>query len=1315
MPKCTRKGCGREFSDSEDASEPCTFHPGNAVFHEGLKSWSCCSEVYKPVLEFEQFMKIPGCAQTERHTTEVPRTEAPKPAPSANLTMTTGESTGQEIYSSTPIKPIPKLKTTTEAGAKPTPPPPVLEEDDDLSIPVAAGTKCKRNGCNAAFVSDEVSRVGDGEGLSATIIRSLLFSMKGAKYVFCLNWYCRYQRAQGYLCCKRRVLEFDEFLKIGGCKTGRHLFAAKAVEPETEQLTTCRIDHYQTLDMVHVSIFAKQADKERSRVKFEETQISFDIYLPGSKRFSKTVELFGPIEPDASSFAFFGTKVELNLKKQDNRSWTILERSTDGKFDQINFTFGVGGRTGTQPQSPSANDIQQADIVAAARNKWATKPSPAAGPIPSTSSAVHPPVPFRRIYSNIDFKLVWYIKPPPVAASSSSRSEGAKVSTTSKWALPPRHSSREPEPSTGAAPRTVLADPGRRTPAANTTRPRWPSLNSNALSSDPEMPAAQEPKPSESRSRWTLPPAESPAALRRATSQTRSRTSVQASTPQPAQSDSHALPPHLKWTRPQTVASPSAHPIDSTSVVDTIDRLLPQIPSNTPPSPEARASSPPRTTSTEIHRDNAPHLNSSFVHAHEKQVRSQEKAAIRTQTRTQIDRQTRPTPSRSPQSEMQVPSNAPPTGNITTGDIGETELKERHHNRSKTSYKERGSLLRGDLRGEALMPTVDTKTTQPKVKKAFSFVEKRVDEDVFIPSTVSVGHLARLLNVRLEDLQDKMFQSGMGEQTSFDYVLTSDYAVLLAEEFGRKPTVNDEAAFDLFPPPPHPNPELLPNRPPVVTIMGHVDHGKTTLLDSLRSASVAAGEVGGITQHIGAFSVPVPSSQAGGPQSITFLDTPGHAAFSAMRARGAQVTDIIVLVVAADDGLMPQTREVIELIKKDRDKVGVVVAINKIDKPGCDVDALQKALLVEDIHLEELGGDVPSVEVSGLTGQGLPDLVDTISLISEIQDLRAETDGKVFGYVLESKVVKGLGPVATVLVLLRIMHDSNNKVVKTASPGIAVIVSGWKSLPSAGDEVLQGSESEIKRVIVNRQRKADIEASLLDVEAINASRQQERDQVKIEHAKEEELGGPKELRLLIKADVNGSAEAVEGALQGIGNHLAMTKVISSGVGAIAESDVMMAKAVGGTIVGFSVSASRAVELLANQNDVPILTSDIIYRLMEDVRTRVIALLPTTTEYRVLGEAKVLELFQVTVKGKKLKTIAGSRVTNGLVEKSKLARVVRNGEVVFEGSFETMRHFKKDVSELRKGTECGLNLAGFDELAVDDLIQAYETVQIPGVL
>ncbi|KAJ7184272.1 hypothetical protein C8R46DRAFT_1063520 [Mycena filopes] len=343
MPRCTRKGCGREFSG--DVAESCTFHPGAPVFHEGLKSWSCCAEVYKPVLDFDEFMKIPGCTQTERHTDEAPRVEAPKPSSSANLTMTT-ESGGQEVYSSGPST-TPKQtihNQPIEAVATPAVRPAVIEEEDDLETPVSVGTACKHKGCSVSFVSDEVNRIGDGEGTVCTYHPSPPIFREGSK---------------GYLCCKRRVLEFDEFMKIEGCKTGRHLFAIKEAKTETEQMTTCRIDHYQTVDRVHVSIFAKQADKERSQVNFEQTQISFDLYLPGSKRFTKTIELFGPIDAGASSFTFFGTKVELNLKKQDNRSWTILERATQD-LGNISLTFGVGGRTGT---------IGSKEIVLDASNK----------------------------------------------------------------------------------------------------------------------------------------------------------------------------------------------------------------------------------------------------------------------------------------------------------------------------------------------------------------------------------------------------------------------------------------------------------------------------------------------------------------------------------------------------------------------------------------------------------------------------------------------------------------------------------------------------------------------------------------------------------------------------------------------------------------------------------------------------------------------------------------------------------------------------------------------------------------------------------
>ncbi|KAG2075948.1 initiation factor 2 [Suillus decipiens] len=611
----------------------------------------------------------------------------------------------------------------------------------------------------------------------------------------------------------------------------------------------------------------------------------------------------------------------------------------------------------------------------------------------------------------------------------------------------------------------------------------------------------------------------------------------------------------------------------------------------------------------------------------------------------------------------------------------------------------------------------------------------RSSPQVYIPTTVSVGQLARLLNVRQTLLQRKMVDAGMAAEASYDHVLTSDYAALLAEEFGRNPIVNDEAAFDIYPPVPHPNPTTLPTRPPIITIMGHVDHGKTTLLDTLRSASVADNEAGGITQHIGAFSVPVKGSSSG---TITFLDTPGHAAFSAMRSRGASVTDIVVLVVAADDGVMPQTKEVIKLIKGEQDKVGVIVAINKVDKPEADVEKVQHALLAEGVQLEAFGGDVPSVEVSGLTGHGLNDLIDTLSLMAEVQDLRAEQDGPAYGHVIESRMHKGLGPTATVLVLrgcltsgahilagtssgkVRLMSDSSGAPVKAAYPGMAVTVSGWRSLPSAGDEVVQGNEGDVKKALANRVRKKEVETVLIDAEAINIARAAERERVRKEEDKSHNVrnvldGGPKELRLVIKGDVSGSVEAVVGALEGIGNEKARVKVVSTGVGDVMESDVMMAKAAEGIIVAFSVKTPRSVETVAAQNHVPIYSSKIIYRIMDEVRDRVTALLPCTYETKVTGEATVLQLFDIHLKGKTIKKIAGCRVSNGTVEKSKGARVVRNGQVIYEGVLDALKQHKKDMLEVKKGTECGISLQNYEDLRDGDLIQMYQTIEIPGVL
>ncbi|KAG7086643.1 hypothetical protein E1B28_002584 [Marasmius oreades] len=326
MPRCTRKGCDKEYSES--STEPCIFHPGSPKFHEGLKSWTCCSDVNKPVLDFDEFMKIPGCAETDSHTHK-----APEPEPSVS-----SSSSQPTIREEKPISAVEPPKTSSipvrivnQGPFTALPHPIQIEEEDDLDVPVQEGTPCKRKGCKTTFVSNEVNRKGEGEGTKCVYHPMPPIFREGSK---------------GYLCCKRRVLEFEEFLKIDGCKTGRHVFAPKTDQQMTDELTDCRVDHYQTLDKVYVSIFAKKVEKETSKISFEENQVSVELRLPGSKRFVKTIELFGPIEPSESIFQIFGTKVELILKKQDTRSWTILEKPVHD-LGNISLTFGVSGRTGT--------------------------------------------------------------------------------------------------------------------------------------------------------------------------------------------------------------------------------------------------------------------------------------------------------------------------------------------------------------------------------------------------------------------------------------------------------------------------------------------------------------------------------------------------------------------------------------------------------------------------------------------------------------------------------------------------------------------------------------------------------------------------------------------------------------------------------------------------------------------------------------------------------------------------------------------------------------------------------------------------------
>lgn len=554
-----------------------------------------------------------------------------------------------------------------------------------------------------------------------------------------------------------------------------------------------------------------------------------------------------------------------------------------------------------------------------------------------------------------------------------------------------------------------------------------------------------------------------------------------------------------------------------------------------------------------------------------------------------------------------------------------------------------------------------------------------------------------------------------------DRVLTTDDAALIALECGYEPVVDDALAFDIYPDPPAGDSADTPARPPIVCVMGHVDHGKTTLLDALRSTSVAAGEAGGITQHIGAFQIGLDevfeaTGKASGAlssdsqQTITFLDTPGHAAFSEMRSRGANVTDVAVVVVAADDGVKPQTKEVIDLVKKT--DVGVVVAITKCDKPGVDLHQTRAGIYGAGLEIEILGGDVPCVEVSAVTKKGLSELVETIAAVAEVRDLRAEQKGVRFqGRVIESDLGRERGAVTTILVLrgtlevgsnliaghcygrARQLFSASGEALQQALPGQPVQVTGWRTLPPAGAEVLLAdSEDDAKRATENRiRRQAQFEA-LAEVEAINekrSTRQDERESVKLEtegmnrqekrqlawHKDQairaqnrDEDSKVKELTVVVRADVAGTLEAVVAAIGGLGNDAVKVKVIGEGVGSVTESDVALAAAAKGIVVGFNVDIDRAAFPLLGLHQVPCHTETVIYRLIDLVTEKLAALLPKRYEDKVAGEATVLQVFETNLKKNQKQMIAGCRVGNGEVRKGCRIRLTRDMRTIWEGPF-----------------------------------------------
>ncbi|KAF5132114.1 hypothetical protein DV495_001616 [Geotrichum candidum] len=630
---------------------------------------------------------------------------------------------------------------------------------------------------------------------------------------------------------------------------------------------------------------------------------------------------------------------------------------------------------------------------------------------------------------------------------------------------------------------------------------------------------------------------------------------------------------------------------------------------------------------------------------------------------------------------------------------------------------------------------------------------------IAIPKFITLSNFANVLGIGFHRLQRQMTEMGFTELTH-DHIIEEETAVLVADELGFEAVVDEVQGVDLFPASNTPE-EIakMPLRPPIVTIMGHVDHGKTTILDYLRKSSIVAGEHGGITQHIGAFNVKLSNNK-----QICFLDTPGHAAFLNMRERGANVTDIVVLVVAADDSVMPQTKEAIKHAKSAG--VPMIVAINKMDKPGANPDKVIADLSANEVDVEDYGGDTQTVPVSGKTGMGIDKLEEAIITLSEIQELRAPATGPSEGWVIESQVKKGLGPSATVLVRrgtlktgsfivagntwckVKSLRDDHGKVIKKTGPGTPVEVTGWKMLPEAGDEMLEAkSESFAKQVVENRTTRAQQIKEASDIAAINEKRRKMHEEQDKAHARLERLRlglpaeavmhetvtesadglststdgaseGPKIMSYIIKADVSGSAEAVAASIEGLGNSEVSATVLYKGVGPVNDTDLARAETAKAQILTFNLNVDRDIRSKAERKQVGIISHSIIYRLLEDVTAQLASQLQPEIKQKVLGEAVVREIFDFTVKSKKSAkkiSIAGSRVTNGRLSKKSLVRVLRDKKVVFSGNFSSLKHFKEEVEEIKKDTDCGITFEGWADFQPGDVIQTYEEIEVPRYL
>ncbi|MBC7163755.1 MAG: translation initiation factor IF-2 [Roseovarius sp.] len=584
---------------------------------------------------------------------------------------------------------------------------------------------------------------------------------------------------------------------------------------------------------------------------------------------------------------------------------------------------------------------------------------------------------------------------------------------------------------------------------------------------------------------------------------------------------------------------------------------------------------------------------------------------------------------------------------------------------------------------------------------------EKVVRDVQLPEVIVVSELANRMAERVGDVVKALMQMGM--MVTQNEPIDADTAELIIEEFGHRVVrVSDSDVEDVIAQV-EDKPEDLRPRPPVITIMGHVDHGKTSLLDAIRDAKVVASEAGGITQHIGAYQVTTDSGTL-----LTFLDTPGHAAFTSMRARGAQVTDIVVLVVAADDAVMPQTVEAINHARAAG--VPMIVAINKVDLPAADPDKVRSDLLRHEVVVEKMSGDVQDVEVSAVTGQGLDELLEAIALQAEILELKANPERAAEGAVIEAQLDVGRGPVATVLVQrgtlrqgdifvvgeqygkVRALVNDRGERIKEAGPSTPVEVLGLNGTPEAGDVLnVVETEAQAREIATYRHEKAKERRAAAGA---GASLEQLL-------AKAREDKNVKELPIIVKADVQGSAEAIVQAMEKIGNEEVRVRVLHSGVGAITESDIGLAEASGAPVLGFNVRANAPARNSANQKGVEIRYYSVIYDLVDDVKAAASGLLGNEIREKFIGYAKVKEVFKVSNVGK----VAGCLVTEGVARRSAGVRLLRDDVVVHEGTLKTLKRFKDEVAEVQSGQECGMAFENYDDIREGDVIEIFEREEV----